>query len=470
MLDTLGARVHALSAKAAALKATSSPFLVPVSARCTSDFRIPACSPTPEPPLTRLNNNHHDHNNSIDGGNRTITKGIVAEEGEDDEAQQLALHLSAQLAQAHAEHAMLRDIASTAQAESEQLRRQLEDLTQQHSESKAARRAAADKENQHEAQLLERQAARATLTRQAEDALSAQLSTLASQLATAHKELASLKADNTHLKRIAEAEQRAREAEVEAAQAEASSLQQKLADSNHQLEQVCSHLSAVRSVEEFLQVQLGDQQAAAACKDTEIIELKRKVELGTQEMTAFMSQLQHAKAEVSDLYHRLSTTTSNSNASVVNLAPSPLAGLIQDLKMQLGEKEASLISTLEDLLAERRRTSELQQHALEAAAEAEELRLECQNALEYKSQLLSMQQQVAGLKDRCAELEGEATRVKQGGVGMEREVEEARQAAAQARAECEAKELQVMGLQGELEMIKSVVGRGSDAENWLMSP
>jgi len=481
LLNTLGARVHALSAKAAALKASSSPLLVPSSARCTSDFRIPASSPTPEPPLAQLHNNNSNSSSSSSssggggGVNRTITKGCVAEKREEDN-DHLARLLSAQLAQAHEERAVLRDIASTAQTEVEQLRRQLEDLKQQHRESEAARRAAADKETQHEAQLMERQAARATLTRQAEDALSTQLSILASQLAAAHKELASLKTENTHLKRIAEAEQRAREAEVEAARAEASSLKQKLEDNNHQLEQICSELSAVRSVEECLKVQLGDQQADAACKDTEIIELKRRVEVGTQEMTAFMSQLQHAKAEVSDLYHRLSTTTTstsndiNNNSVVVNPSPSPLAGLIQDLKMQLGEKEAALISTSEDLLAERRKTSELQQQALEAAAEAEDLRLECHNALEYKSQLLSLQQQVAGLKDRCAELEGEAMRVKRGGVGMEREVEEARQAAAQARAECEAKELEVMGLQGELEMMRSVVGRGSDAENWLMSP
>ena len=454
---------------------------MPSSARCTSDFRIPASSPTPEPPLAQLHNNNSNSSSSSSssggggGVNRTITKGCVAEKREEDN-DHLARLLSAQLAQAHEERAVLRDIASTAQTEVEQLRRQLEDLKQQHRESEAARRAAADKETQHEAQLMERQAARATLTRQAEDALSTQLSILASQLAAAHKELASLKTENTHLKRIAEAEQRAREAEVEAARAEASSLKQKLEDNNHQLEQICSELSAVRSVEECLKVQLGDQQADAACKDTEIIELKRRVEVGTQEMTAFMSQLQHAKAEVSDLYHRLSTTTTstsndiNNNSVVVNPSPSPLAGLIQDLKMQLGEKEAALISTSEDLLAERRKTSELQQQALEAAAEAEDLRLECHNALEYKSQLLSLQQQVAGLKDRCAELEGEAMRVKRGGVGMEREVEEARQAAAQARAECEAKELEVMGLQGELEMMRSVVGRGSDAENWLMSP
>jgi len=468
LLNTLGARAHALSAKAAALKATSSPLLVPSSARCTFDFRIPACSPTPEPPLTRLHTNNSSSSNSScnigggSGGKRTITKGCAAEKREDDN-DQLARHLSAQLAQAHEEHAMLRNIASTAQTEVAQLRRQLEDLKQQHRELEVARREAADKETQHEVQLMERQAARATLTRQAEDALSTQLSTLASQLTAAHKELASLKTENTHLKRIAEAEQRAREAEVEAARAEASSLQQKLEDTNHQLEQVYSELSAVRSVEECLQVQLGEQQAAAACKDTEILELKRRVEVGTKEMTAFMSQLQHAKAEVSDLYHRLSTTSSNNNSVVVNPAPSPLAGLIQDLKMQLGEKEAALISTSEDLLAERRKASELQQQALEAAAEAEDLRLQCNNTLEYKFQL-------AGLKDRCAQLEGEVMKVKRGGVGMEREVEEARQAAKQAREECEAKELEVMALQGELEMMRSVVGRGSDAENWLMSP
>lgn len=321
---------------------------------------------------------------------------------------------------------------------------------------------AAERTLAHEQETRRRHAERAAQSSESEDALTTQIASMASQLASAHKDNSALRQEISQNQRLLEAERQARLAECDSLNAEVASITQKHQQAVHDNELYKTRVEQLEASQQPLRMALANQDSLIASKLREIEDLSALRDGLHAHNMQLQSQLLQARSEVANLNDSLTRSAASANA------PSPLRSLLDDLKMDLCNKETALIGATEALVTERRRAAELQRQALDAAAEVEELHRDAGDVYSLRASFESAQAEVSHLKRRCRELEEQVMEARTG--AMQKELEEAWNIAAEARAEMEAKEVQLLSLQGEVQLLRSGAGLGpTDAESWLMN-
>lgn len=326
-----------------------------------------------------------------------------------------------------------------------------------------------------------------------EVALTAQVRALATQLkvakteaATTQQELTALKAETQGYAAVHEgttASILSTNRELEAALAQAS---QNLETRDEELEQARGAVAQLAAENAALHAALKDRDEhytaleyrSSNNKNAQDSESYARANAVEAQLVATQQELKAAKTRIADLEHAMSKNSHhihggfNSNSST---GPSPLRDIVGSLRTELEDRELRLAAAEEELATERRRAADLHRQVLDQAVEIDDLQRETHHSddglrkeLEQaRREAHAAAQELAKLRQVDALTVGDAGNATAAGIELKA-----------LREELDARESEVMALQGQLHMLVSMnnsngrgsMGSGGEVENWLMGP
>ncbi|PRW51181.1 A-kinase anchor 9 isoform X1 [Chlorella sorokiniana] len=272
------------------------------------------------------------------------------------------------------------------------------------------------------------------------------LQQLQEQVAAARREASQLQSENEELREAHLEQQSALQRELSAAQAELEDvrqerdqLQQRLAKASSQLDaqlqvagQQRQQVAALQQAEQELQAALERQEACTAQQEACAAQ-------HAQQVLALQQQVERLEGQCAQLESSLVEARQQALAAEAGLAKAtragpgratPLRDVVGGLHQELQEKDLQLMQAHEELAKERARGQELQQQVLDQAVELDDLQRDASD--------------VFGLRQQIARLAANRDRL---------------------RDELDARDTEVMQLQGQLALLQAQVADTSD--NWL---
>jgi chromosome segregation ATPase len=326
-----------------------------------------------------------------------------------------------------------------------------------------------------------------------EVALTAQIRALATQLkvakteaATAQQELARFKAETQGHAAVHEgttASILSANRELEAALAHAS---QNLEIRGEELEQARGAVARLAAENAALHAALKDRDEQYAALEYRMnnnsnSEGTLRANAAEKQLVAAQQELKIAKTRIADLEHAISKNSHTKGfSSSASTGPSPLRDIVGSLRAELEDRELRLAAAEEELATERRRAGDLHRQVLDQAVEIDDLHRETHTGDDIlRKELEQARKEAHSAALELAEVrqQQESKEASRAGAIRTAEVELIKQ----LREELDARESEVMELQGQLHTLVAMNnggGRGGvpggggagEVENWLMGP
>lgn len=322
-----------------------------------------------------------------------------------------------------------------------------------------------------------------------EVALTAQVRALATQLKVAKTEAATAQQELTAFKAETQGEAAVHEGttasilsanrELEAALAEAS---HNMETRGEELEQSRGAVARLAAENAALHAALKDRDehyAALECRNSndnaQGVESNARATAAESQLAAAQQELKAAKTRIANLEHAMAKNSGGLNSDS-STGPSPLRDIVGSLRTELEDRELRLAAAEEELATERRRAADLHRQVLDQAVEIDDLQRETHQGDDVlKKELEQARREAHAAAEELAELRQQhqdAQAVGGAAAGNATEVEIKLKA---LREELDARESEVMALQGQLHMLinkNNSNGRGSmgggEVENWLL--
>jgi hypothetical protein len=335
-----------------------------------------------------------------------------------------------------------------------------------------------------------------------EVALTAQVRALATQLKVAKSEAVTAQHELTALKAETQGNAAAHEGATASILSANRELEATLAQASHTIETRDEELEQAKGAVAQLAAENAALHAALKDRDEHYAALERRsnndnaqgfesnarANAAEAKLAAAQQELKAAKVIIADLEHAMSKniqTSSGGFHSTSSTGPSPLRDIVGSLRTELEDRELRLAAAEEELATERRRAADLHRQVLDQAVEIDDLQRETHQSDDVLTKELhqarkeahAAAQELAEWREQQQRQRQDALAVGGAATGNATEVEvELKRERDGLREELDARESEVMALQGQLHMLVNLnnsngrgsLGEGGEAENWLI--